>query len=149
VVDVGLADLRRARTELSTAKTDRIDLVAFGSPHCSLAECRHLAELMRGRQAAPGVEVFITTSRAVRELLERSGDLQPLLDFGAKVTADTCIVVAPLVRSDARTMMTNSGKYAHYAPGIIGVESIFGATEDCVASAVAGRLVIEDGPWGR
>lgn len=148
VVDIGLAELRAARSELSTAQSAQVDLVAFGSPHCSLAECKHLASLMRGRQAAPGVEVFITTSRAVRELLDRSGDLQPLIDFGAKVTADTCIVVAPLVRSDAKTMMTNSGKYAHYAPGIIGVQSIFGTMEDCVASAIAGRVVIEDGPWG-
>lgn len=149
VIEIGLAELRGARSELSTARSEQVDLVAFGSPHCSLAECKQLASLMRGRRAAPGVEVFITTSRAVRDLLDRSGDLQTLLDFGAKVTADTCIVVAPLVRSDARTMMTNSGKYAHYAPGIIGVQSIFGSMEDCVASAVASRVVIEDGPWGR
>ena len=43
--------------------------------------------------------------------------------------------------------MTNSAKYAHYAPGILNVRSVYAATEDCVASAVAGRVVIEDGPW--
>jgi len=146
-IEIGMKELRRARRELTTASAETVDLVAFGSPHCSLAECRQLAALMRGRQAAEGVEVFITTSRAVRDLLERSGELEYLLQFGAKVTADTCIVVAPLVRSDARTMMTNSGKYAHYAPGLLGVQSIFGSTEDCVASAVSGRVEIEDGPW--
>jgi predicted aconitase len=103
---------------------------------------------MRGRSAAPGVEVFITTSRAVRDLLERGGELDALLAFGAKVTADTCIVVAPLVRRGSRAMMTNSAKYAHYAPGLIGVQAVFGSTEDCVASAVAGRVVLSDGPWG-
>ena len=45
-------------------------------------------------------------------------------------------------------LMTNSGKYAHYAPGLIGVQTVFAATEDCVASAEAGRVVVEDGPWG-
>jgi predicted aconitase len=148
VVEVRLDDLRRARRELSTATDDIVDLVAFGSPHSSLAECRRLAELMRGRRAASGIDVFITTSRAVRDLLERSGELDTLLGFGAKVTADTCVVVAPLVRSGARVMMTNSGKYAHYAPGLLGVETVFAATEDCVASAEAGRVVVEDGPWG-
>ncbi|MEA2524131.1 MAG: cis-L-3-hydroxyproline dehydratase [Thermomicrobiales bacterium] len=147
-IEVRLDDLRRARRDLTTATDDALDLVAFGSPHCSLAECRQLAELMRGRRAAPEVEVFITTSRAVRDLLERSGELETLLSFRAKVTADTCIVVAPLVRSDARTMMTNSGKYAHYAPGLIGVQAVFASTEDCVASAEAGRVIVEDGPWG-
>jgi predicted aconitase len=102
---------------------------------------------MSGRTAVAGVEVFITTSRAVKELLGRSGDLDCLEAFGAKVTADTCIVVAPLVKRDARVLMTNSAKYAHYAPGLIGVQSVFGSTIDCVASAVAGRVVVEDGPW--
>ncbi len=148
ILDVGPEELRQARRELTTATDDTLDLVAFGSPHCSLAECRQLAALMQGRRAAPRVEVFVTTSRAVRDLLERSGELDTLLSFGAKVTADTCIVVAPLVRTSARTMMTNSGKYAHYAPGLIGVQAVFASTEDCVASAEAGRVVVEDGPWG-
>jgi predicted aconitase len=43
--------------------------------------------------------------------------------------------------------MTNSAKYAHYGPGILGVEAIFGSTESCIESAVNGRLVEEDGPW--
>jgi predicted aconitase len=148
VHDVGPNELRRARAELSTATGDVVDLIAFGSPHCSLAECRHLAALMNGRQAAPGVEVFVTTSRAVRDLLERSGELKTLRAFGAKVTADTCIVVAPLVRRKARVMMTNSGKYAHYAPGLLGVQAVFASTEDCVTSAAAGKVIVEDGPWG-
>jgi predicted aconitase len=147
VIDVGMDELRRARGELTTATDEVVDVVAFGSPHCSLGECRRLAELMKGRSAAPSVEVFITTSRAVRDLLERSGELTTLVGFGAKVTADTCIVVAPLVRKGARTLMTNSGKYAHYAPGLIGVQAVFASTEECVASAEAGRVVVEDGPW--
>ena len=44
-------------------------------------------------------------------------------------------------------MMTNSAKYAHYAPGLLGVQSVFGSTEACVESAVAGRVIAEDGPW--
>jgi predicted aconitase len=38
-------------------------------------------------------------------------------------------------------VMTNSGKWAHYAPGNIGVEVAFGSLEDCVASAAEGRVV--------
>jgi predicted aconitase len=146
-IEIGLADLRRARATLTTGRTAPLDIVAFGSPHCSLSECRHLATLMAGRHAAPGIDVFITTSRAVRDLLERSGELQTLTDFGATVTADTCIVVAPLVRPGARTLMTNSAKYAHYAPGIVGAGSVFASTEDCVASAIAGHITIDEGVW--
>ena len=146
-IRIGIGDLRRARAALTTTVDSAVDVVAFGSPHCSLAECRSLADLMRGRTAAAGVDVFITTSRAVRDLLSRTGDLTILENFGAKVTADTCIVVAPLVRPDAKTMMTNSAKYAHYGPGLLNVASIFGSTESCVESAIAGKLVQDEGPW--
>lgn len=147
IVDVTMDDLRRARAELTTADGCNVDLVAFGSPHCSVAECRRLAKLMAGQRAAPGVDVFITTNRGVRQILDRNGDLAALEAFGATVTADTCIVVAPLVRSSVRVLMTNSAKYAHYAPGLIGARSVFADTADCVASAIAGRVTIEHDPW--
>ena len=38
-------------------------------------------------------------------------------------------------------LMTNSGKWAYYAPGNIGVQVAFGSLDDCVASAGAGRVV--------
>ena len=146
-VRVSLDDLRRSRAALTTTSSSRVDVVAFGSPHCSLAECRALAALMAGKRAWNSVEVFITTSRAVRDLLARSGELAVIEAFGARVTADTCIVVAPLVNPSAQVLMTNSAKYAHYGPGLLGVDSVFATTEDCVASAVAGRVVLDDGPW--
>jgi len=144
---VSMADLRQTRQALTTAPGSRLDVVAFGSPHCSLAECRALAELMSGSRASSSVEVFVTTSRAVRDLLARSGELAVLEAFGARVTADTCIVVAPLVKPNAEVLMTNSAKYAHYGPGLLGVDSVFATTEECVASAVAGQVVRAEGPW--
>jgi cis-L-3-hydroxyproline dehydratase len=146
-ITVSLEDLRRARRSLTTATQDRVDVVAFGSPHCSLAECRRIARLVEGERAAAGVTVFITTSRAVRELLERSGDLALLEAFGARVTADTCIVVAPLVPSGARVLMTDSAKYAHYGPGLLNMEAVYGSTEACIATAIAGRIIEDDSGW--
>jgi predicted aconitase len=146
-VTVTMADLRRTRASLTTSASSHVDVVAFGSPHCSLAECRGLAHLMSGARAAPSVRVFVTTSRAVRDLLARSGELAILEAFGARVTADTCIVVAPLVDPGAKVLMTNSAKYAHYGPGLLGVDSVFATKEECVASAIAGRVMRTDGPW--
>ena len=146
-IRVSLADLRRTRSALTTSTGSRLDVVAFGSPHCSLAECRALAALMSGHVASKQVEVFVTTSRAVRDLLARSGDLDTLERFGARVTADTCIVVAPLVKPGAQVLMTNSAKYAHYGPGLLGVDSVFATTEECVESAILGRVSRADGPW--
>ena len=146
-VPVSVGDLRRTREALTTTTGSRVDVVAFGSPHCSLAECRALAALMSGHRASESVEVFVTTSRAVRDLLARSGELAIIEEFGARVTADTCIVVAPLVKPTAQVLMTNSAKYAHYGPGLLGVESVFATTEECVASAIAGRAIRAEGPW--
>jgi cis-L-3-hydroxyproline dehydratase len=146
-IDVGMEDLNSARVSLTTAHGDAVDLVAFGSPHCSLAECQQLSRLVEGQQAKESVKVFITTSRGVREILARTGDLRVLERFGATVTADTCIVVAPLIPAGAQVLMTNSAKYAHYGPGILGVDSVFGSTEDCIASAIAGRVIVDDTDW--
>lgn len=144
---VTLADLNQTRKQLSTSRTSDVDVVAFGSPHSSLAECRTLSRLMAGQHAAKNVDVFITTSQAVRDLLARSGDLAILEHFGARVTADTCIVVAPLVNPAARVLMTNSAKYAHYGPGLLNVASVYGSTEACVESAVLGKVVRDDRLW--
>ncbi len=146
-IDIGIDDLNSARASLTTARGDGLDLVAFGSPHCSLAECQQLARLMNGQRAKEGVKVFVTTSRGVREILARTGDLEILERFGAVVTADTCIVVAPLIPAGAHVLMTNSAKYAHYGPGILGVDSVFGSTKDCIASAIAARVIIDDSDW--
>jgi predicted aconitase len=144
---ITLRHLREFRSSLSTTTNDRVDVVAFGSPHASLQECIHLAELMDDRKARDGMQVYITTSRAVKEILARTGALAKIQAFGTSVVADTCIAVAPLVRPGTRVLMTNSGKYAHYGPGIIGVESIFGSTEECVLAAITGRAEVDDSTW--
>jgi hypothetical protein len=45
------------------------------------------------------------------------------------------------MRETGGVMMTNSGKWAWYAPGNLGVEVAFGTLAQCVASAAAGRVV--------
>ena len=44
------------------------------------------------------------------------------------------------MRDMSGAVMTNSGKWAYYAPGNIGVEVAFGSLADCIASARAGRV---------
>jgi predicted aconitase len=47
---------------------------------------------------------------------------------------------------EVKTLMTNSAKYAYYAPGLLNTQITFGSLADCVNSAVAGRIVREAGP---
>ncbi len=43
--------------------------------------------------------------------------------------------------------MTNSAKFAHYGPANTGFEVVYGSLSDCVASAVAGRVVRDETVW--
>ena len=43
--------------------------------------------------------------------------------------------------------MTDSAKWAYYAPNNLGVEVVFGSVEDCVASAMTGRVVRDESIW--
>ncbi|MFN8062899.1 MAG: aconitase X catalytic domain-containing protein [Vicinamibacterales bacterium] len=145
VVDMSL--LRDARRSLTTEPGDRVDLVVLGSPHFSVAEFATLAPLLAGRRRHPDVRLLVTTSRIVADLARETGALQALEAFGGEVTVDTCILTTPMLPSSIGSLMTNSAKYAYYAPGLLNARVAFGSLVDCVESAATGRVVRDDGPW--
>lgn len=146
-LEPALADLRKARSDLHTATGRALDLVVLGSPHFSLDEFRRLAPLLEGRHAHPDVRFLVTCGRGVQLLAREAGLLDPLERFGGSVTVDTCILTTPMLDASVTVLMTNSAKYAYYAPGLLGTRVAFGSLTDCVASAVAGRVVREDAAW--
>ena len=135
------AMIRDAQSRLSTAeRVDRIDAVAIGSPHLSLEEFDRLRRLLRGRNLA--VPIYACTGRHALRLLERDGHRQELERSGVTIVADTCVVVTPILpEKPGAVLMTNSGKFAHYAPSNTGYAVIYGSMADCVESAVTGRPV--------
>ncbi|MFT6943066.1 MAG: putative aconitase, partial [Nitriliruptoraceae bacterium] len=56
---------------------------------------------------------------------------------------DTCTYVTPILDIGPGAVLTNSAKWAYYAPGNIGVDAVFASLGECVASAVAGRVVLD------
>ena len=119
-----------------------IDLVAIGSPHASLDECRALAEAFDGGKVQEGVDVIVTAGRDVLAEARKDGVLTRLEASGVKVLPDVCwcSISEPVFPSRARTLMTNSGKYAHYGPGLSGRSVRFGSLADCVEAAVTGKV---------
>ena len=146
-VEVSMDDLRQARRRLSTFDGERLDMVVLGSPHFSLAEFRQLAPLLAGQRAHPSVQFLVTSSRIMTELAERAGYLKALQDFGGRVTVDTCILATPMLPPEIKTLMTNSAKYAYYAPGMLDRQVVFGGLADCVRSAVEGHVVRDETLW--
>jgi predicted aconitase len=152
--DIGLPELRAAWRDLTTAGREsgdepdqRLDLVVLGSPHFSLAEFAQLSPLLAGRRRHDHVRLLVTTSRIMRDLAESAGHLARLREFGGQVTVDTCILATPMLQPGVKTLMTNSAKYAYYAPGLLGTKVVFGRLADCVASAAVGRVVRTPSIW--
>ena len=148
-LEASLAGLRATREQLggSVSADEGLDLVVLGSPHFSLREFGELARLVEGRRRHPGVRVLITTSRAVRLLAAEGGHLAAIERFGGEITVDTCILTSPMLPPDIGRLMTNSAKYAYYAPGLLDREVAFGSLADCVESAVAGCVRRDDAAW--
>ncbi|MCY3971826.1 MAG: aconitase X catalytic domain-containing protein [Acidobacteria bacterium] len=125
-----------------------IDVVALGSPHFSPREFAELLPLVERHPPSAGVEFVVCTNRLSLDFLEREGALERLRAFGVRVVVDTCVVVAPILRTPAGgVLMTNSGKFAHYAPGNVGFDVVFGSLAECVRSAQAGRLWRDPELW--
>ncbi|HEX7139635.1 MAG TPA: aconitase X, partial [Vicinamibacterales bacterium] len=146
-IEITSADLRAARSELTTADGRELDMVILGSPHFSLDEFKRLAPLVAGRRAHKDVRFLVTSSRLMREQAHEAGVLAPVLDFGAEITLDTCILASPMLPPEIRTLMTNSAKYAYYAPSLLNRGVTFGSLADCVESAVEGRVVRDEVLW--
>lgn len=144
---VTMPDVRDWRRRLSTADQPSLDLVVLGSPHFSFDEFRRLAPLVTGRRRHPDVQFLVTTSRLVRDLADQAGLLDPIRAFGGQLTVDTCILATPMLPPGIRTLMTNSAKFAYYTPGLLGRHVAFSSLQDCVTSAVAGTVVVDDSTW--
>jgi predicted aconitase len=148
VVEVGPEALARARDELTTAPGDRLSAVSLGTPHASVAQLERLAALVAGARVAPGVEAYVSTGRDAWAEARTGGWAEGIEEAGFTVVTDTCTYVTPILRGTG-PVMTDSAKWAYYAPGNLGVEVVFGSTEECVRSAIEGRVWRDAGLWPR
>ena len=145
---IRLAELRAVRDELSTASGERLTAVSLGTPHASMAELERYAVMLGERRVHPDVECLISTGRDVMAEASSRGIIGRLREAGVDLVVDTCSYISPVLRTAAGPVMTDSGKWAYYAPGNIGASVVFGSPAECIRSAVAGRVVRDLGPWG-
>ncbi|MBM3113327.1 DUF521 domain-containing protein [Pseudomonas sp. P66] len=135
-----LSDLLDSWRELNSASEPRVDVVSLGNPHFSFSEFAALDRLCQGRSKHPQVVLAITCGRAVLEQARAAGHIDGLERFGVTLVTDTCwcMLGEPVIPPGARTLMTNSGKYAHYGPGLAGRPVHFASLGECVESACSG-----------
>jgi predicted aconitase len=143
-VTVTGGDLRAARDELAPVPDGtEIAAVSVGTPHASVEELRRLARLVR--ETTPRVPLYVNTGRA--QLAGVGEVANDLAGDGVTVIADTCTYVTPVIPEVSGPVMTDSGKWAWYAPSNLGYEVALGSLEECVRSAAAGRVERDPTIW--
>lgn len=125
-------DVEARRRELSDARLDEVDLIAFGCPHLSVEELIDMATFLEGRERIrPGVDLWLSTSRVVAQSLRK--EVQVIERFG-HVLVDTCQVVTP-VENKHKVTGLNSAKAAFYMvkEGFGSQRVFYGSTEELLS----------------
>ena len=138
-MNITTADLRETWMRLN-AGSEAVNLVAIGSPHASLEECRALATALGANEVV--IPTIVTAGRNVINAAKADGTFQKLQRVGVKVLPDLCwcSISEPVFPVATTVVMTNSGKYAHYGPGLSGREVRFGGLADCILAARTGMV---------
>ena len=136
---IGPAEFIDAWRELNRGE-GKIDLVAIGSPHASLNEAHRIADLFGDRHCAASTQMIITIGRDVLRAARSDGTVDRLHGAGVRLIPDLCwcSIIEPVFPPHATGLMTNSGKYAHYAHGLSGRHARLGSLQECVEAAVTG-----------
>ncbi len=145
-------DVEAVYQGFATAASEDIDLVHLGCPHASFEEIKSYARLLDGRRVDAGLELWITTSRRVREMAREAGILAELERAGAKVISDTCPMSCHFARTTSpdpalrlsppaiRAMVVDSPKQAKYVRDMVQCETLLTTSEGAVETAVSGRF---------
>ncbi len=140
-IHVNAGMLRRALLGLATAPDGPIDAVSLGTPHYSVREFGRLRAVLGDTPGSVQVEFWVSTSRGVLAEIAALGWLEDIAAAGVTVLTDTCTYVSQILRNPGGITMTNSAKWAFYAPSNLHARVVYGSLRDCVASAKAGTVV--------
>ncbi len=135
------ADLRAARDELGAAGDQALGAVSLGTPHASAAEFDRILSAVEGDR--PVVPVYVNVARDVLATVD-PGRIDA---SGVIVVSDTCTYLVPVIADADGCVMTDSGKWAWYAPGNLGLRPVFASTRECLRSAALGRVWRDDALW--
>jgi predicted aconitase len=124
--------IHNARRRLSHGVTGPVSAVSLGAPHYSAAELIRLAEWLRGRSLA--LPLYVNTHREAMAAAVTAVSI--LEQTGVTIVTDTCTYITPILVPGTSVVMTDSAKWAYYAPGNLGLGVVFGSPAECVAVAL-------------
>jgi predicted aconitase len=110
----------------------QVDAVAVGCPHCSHDELAEIARLLKGKTVKKPFYIF-----AAQGVLDKNISIVRVIEkSGARVYADTCMVVSPVMERYP-AIMVNSGKALAYVPDMCGAVARIGPITECVQVATS------------
>ncbi len=128
-IHVEAEDIKNAYAEMS-AELEDVDLIFVGCPHASVDEIMEIYRLLDGRKLI--IEMWIFTSRPVKNLIERMKLAKKLNELNVKLIEDTCPVVAPIAEMGIKKVAVNSGKAAYYLPNTNGQVVLFNSLKNLI-----------------
>jgi predicted aconitase len=134
-------DIRAAANSLSRNSGEPLTAVCLGAPHFSRSEFDALIDLLAGRRVADSVQLHVATSGAVLADLQRAGHAETLQEAGVNIVTGRCTYYRPVIKGCDGHVMTNSAKWAYYAPSGLGASVTFASLAACIESACAGNAV--------
>jgi predicted aconitase len=132
---------------LSTLADQPLTAVCLGTPHFSISEFESLLGLIGTEKVNSKVHLYVSTNRHTLAQLEHRSLMPRLLASGIELIADRCSYYAPVIDGCSGTVMTNSAKWACYAPSGLNAQVVFGNLEECVCSAITGRVQKDEKKW--
>jgi hypothetical protein len=139
--------IKKAEDRLWTMNKDAVDLIVTGCPHYSPAEFIKLAQLTAGKKVNSSVVFWAFTNRSVYAWIKDNGILTDLTDAGVMVFTDGCPLQYPKETWQFNGAMTDSAKFANYCFSQSGVEAAYASLEDCVETAMRGKIYRTRSPW--
>jgi predicted aconitase len=134
--------IEKTYREISTSVEDKVDLVIFGCPQCTIQEVQEIAGLLQGRKVHPETALWICTSQWVKTLSKRMGLYDIVRGAGGRIVADTGAACGPylyLPKQGVRVVAINSARANYYAHNVTGMDTWFGSTQELIQTAVSGR----------
>lgn len=143
IIEITPEMLRTARQQVNAGTgSSQLGSVHLGTPHYSTSQLDALLAALAGRTVQ--LNLYVSTGR---DVLVHWGKADLLTELGVTIVTDTCTYVTSIVDPESGPAMTDSAKWAYYAPGNIGVKALFGSMDECVETAVAGHLVERHDQW--
>jgi len=137
---------------LKTGTSEEVNLISLGNPHLSIDELQTLVGLIGSESVKRDSNVrFIgTLSRHVHDEGKKLGHIDKLEAFGMEFINDTCwcmLLDPPIIPNEkSGVILTNSGKYAHYGPGLTKRRFRYGSLKMCIEAARTGRVPNRSNP---